>query len=89
MASEPNLLDQSPPEKELHTFHPGQDRWLSWIEFSIVFLLGVGILLSAICLILWAFFGWFQDIHDKLLPTKTDINNHWRVGLAILIPRVQ
>ena len=78
-----NLLEKSSEEKDLHTFHPGQDWWLSWIEFWIVFLIGLGVICAISCLILWSFFGCFQDIHDKLLPAKTDIDNHWRVGLVI------
>ena len=86
MSNGSNLLEEHPSEKKLHTFHPGQDWWLSWIEFWIVLLIGLGIIFAILCLIVWAFSGCFQDIHDKLLPTKTDINDHWRVGLAILIP---
>ena len=94
----PKLVPPPPPQEETTQItqaaptnarapdNPDFFRYLCYLEFAIVCLVGLGVLILGGYLICWVVWQWKPDIHARIVETVKGINTGWKVALGILIP---
>ena len=61
-------------------------RWLQYVEFALVVLIGTCVATLAVYTVVWIVCGCGEQIHSRVVGVVTAINNNWRVDLLVLIP---
>jgi len=73
-------------QEEPYNFSPLRNSIFGWIEFLIVFLIGLGIILIMVCFIASTIFGFWGQQYKNILQGIPELESHWKMGLLILIP---
>ena len=76
--------DSSAPKRNLEM--PNYFHVLSYIEFGFVVLVAICIVFLAIHLACWVCFGWFDEVHKRVILVIKGIDTYWRADLMIIIP---
>jgi len=63
-----------------------EGKWLFYFEAITVGGLVLFIIATIVFLLLWVFFGWGSEIHDRLTDVIKLLNDNWKVTLLILLP---
>lgn len=85
MPDSPTYTSSSPRQEEQYNFPPIRNSLFGWIEFFIVFFIGLGIILIMICSIASAF-GFWGNQYQNIITVVANLEGHWKAGLLIFIP---
>ncbi len=86
MENEKNLKENAP--KEIITYHPKQDWWITILEFVIIMLLGlivIAVILFSVYFIIWGGDRELEKVKN-ICRVASFLGGNWKAALLILIP---